>query len=127
MAEGADVILPVAGPVGLGAAAAISEEGKMMIGVDSDQYYASPDYRGIFLTTILKNSDRVSSDIIRSVVNSTFKGGTYVGTLANGSTGLAPYHDFDAAVPPALKAELEQLKNEIIAGTIATGWSDCQK
>ena len=43
MAEGADVILPVAGPVGLGAAAAISEEGKMMIGVDSDQYYAAAD------------------------------------------------------------------------------------
>ena len=127
MAEGADVILPVAGPVGLGAAAAISEQGNMMIGVDSDQFYASPDYRGIFLTTILKNSDRVASDIIRSVVNNTFKGGTYVGTLANGGMGLAPYHDFDAAVPPALKAEIERLKQEINAGTIATGWSDCQK
>ena len=127
MTEGADVILPVAGSVGLGAAAVVNERGRMMIGVDSDQYYSSPDYRGIFLTSILKNSDRVAYDIIKSVANNTFAGGTYVGTLANGGTGIAPFHDFDAEVPAALKAEIEQLKNEIIAGTVTTGWSDCLK
>jgi basic membrane protein A len=39
--EGADIVMPVAGPVGLGSAALASELGTdklMIIGVDSDQY-----------------------------------------------------------------------------------------
>jgi basic membrane protein A len=36
MDEGADIIMPVAGKVGLGTAAAVKERGKMLIGVDTD-------------------------------------------------------------------------------------------
>ena len=42
MDEGADIIMPVAGPVGLGAAAAAQERGAMIIGVDSDWYLPRP-------------------------------------------------------------------------------------
>jgi basic membrane protein A len=39
MHEGADIILPVAGPVGLGSAAACQGAGqRMIIGVDTDWY-----------------------------------------------------------------------------------------
>ena len=45
MDEGADIIMPVAGPVGLGAAAAIKERGNAyVIGVDSDWFLTSPEY-----------------------------------------------------------------------------------
>ena len=33
-------------------------------------------------------------------------GKNFIGTLANGGTGLAPFHDFDSKVPAALKAQL---------------------
>ena len=39
--------------------------------------------------------------------NGSFKGGNYVGTLANDGVGLAPFHDFDSKVPASLKAELD--------------------
>ena len=44
--EGADIILPVAGPVGLGTAAACAELGCLVVGVDADQYLTAPDLRG---------------------------------------------------------------------------------
>ena len=45
ISQGADIIMPVAGPVGLGAAAAAKADGNTwIIGVDSDWYEANPDY-----------------------------------------------------------------------------------
>lgn len=100
---------------------------QIMIGVDSDQYTATPDYKEIYLTSILKNSDKASYDVIKTVVDDTFKGGTYTGTLKNNGVGLAPYHDFQDRIPAALKNEVVQLKKDIIDGKVATGWADCQK
>ena len=127
MDEGADVIVPVAGPVGLGSAAACKERSTMMIGVDTDWYISAPDYKEVYLTSILKNMDVAVYDAIAAVVNGTFKGGTYVGTLKNNGVGIAPFHDFDGKVPASLKAEIEQLKADIIAGKVSTGWADCFK
>ena len=58
MDEGADIIMPVAGPVGLGTAAAVKERGNAyIIGVDSDWYLTAPDYADITLTSVMKNMD----------------------------------------------------------------------
>ena len=44
--QGADIIMPVAGPVGLGAAAAAQTAGDVyIIGVDSDSYESAPSSR----------------------------------------------------------------------------------
>lgn len=120
MDEGADIIMPVAGPVGLGTAAAIKERGNAwLIGVDSDWFLTSPDYAAITLTSVLKNMDKTTLEVVKQVNDGAFKGGTNVmGTLANGGVGLAPYHDLDAQVSAELKAEIEQLKADIIAGKI---------
>ena len=51
MQEGADIIFAVAGPVGIGAMAAVKDNGAgldpapMFIGVDVDQYISSPATR----------------------------------------------------------------------------------
>ena len=127
MVDGVDIVVPVAGSTGLGAAAAIKEHAKMMIGVDSDQYISSPDYKEIYLTSILKNTDKASYDVIKTVVNNTFKGGTYRGTLQNDGVGIAPYHDAEAQIPTGLKDEIEQLKKDIIDGKVVTGWANCLK
>jgi len=123
MDEGADVIMPVAGPVGLGTAAAIKERGNaMLIGVDVDWTVSAPEYTDITLTSVQKNMDVAVFDFIKAVKDGTFKGGTYVGTLANNGVAIAPFHNFDDKVPADIKAELDQIKADIIAGKIKTGW-----
>jgi glucose/mannose transport system substrate-binding protein len=121
MDEGADIIMPVAGPVGLGTVAAAKERGNTyIIGVDSDWYLTAPDFKDITLTSVLKNMDITTMDAIKAAQEGTFKGGVTVGTLANGGVGLAPFHDLEAMVPAELATELETVKADIIAGKISS-------
>lgn len=119
--EGADIVMPVAGPVGLGSAALANELGTdtlMIIGVDSDQYESDTANQSVYLTSVLKNMDVTTFNAIQSVVDGTFAGGVTVGTLDNGGVGLAPYHDFDSTVPQELKDQVEAIKAGIIDGSI---------
>jgi basic membrane protein A len=120
--EGADIVMPVAGPVGLGSAALASELGTdklMIIGVDSDQYESDTANQGVYLTSVLKNMDVTTFNAIKAVVDGTFEGGVTVGTLANEGVGLAPYHDFDGTVPADLKAQIDTIKAGIIDGSVS--------
>jgi len=120
MDEGADIIMPVAGPVGLGSAAAIKERGNAyLIGVDSDWVLTSPEYADITLTSVMKLMDSTTFQVIQSVIDGTFKGGNVVGTLENKGVDIAPFHNLDSMVPAELKAEIEQLKADIIAGKVS--------
>jgi basic membrane protein A len=119
--EGADIIVPVAGPVGLGAAAAVQENkdnGVMLIGVDTDQYVTAPEYGNVTLTSILKRIDNAVSGAIKSSYDNTFMGGVANNTLANEGVGLAPYHDFESAVPADLTSAIDALKAKIISGEV---------
>ncbi|MFZ3150447.1 MAG: BMP family ABC transporter substrate-binding protein [Anaerolineaceae bacterium] len=119
MDEGADIIMPVAGPVGLGAAAAIQERGNAyLIGVDSDWYLTAPEYASITLTSVMKQMDATTYAVIESVIDGSFTGGDVVGTLANNGVAIAPFHDLESMVSAELQGELDQLKADIIAGTI---------
>jgi len=116
---GADVILPAAGPVGSGAAAAALEAGNVaFIGVDQDWYVAAPEYADVTLTSVLKEIAPAVFDVLAPAVDGTFSTDPYVGTLANGGVVLAPFHDFDGAISEELKREIDQLKVDIIAGDI---------
>lgn len=120
--EGADIVMPVAGPVGLGSAALASELGTdnlKIIGVDADQYNLDTANAGVYLTSVLKNMDVTTLAAIKSVVDGSFEGGVTVGTMANGGVGLAPFHDFEDAVPSELKDALEALKAGIIDGSVS--------
>ena len=120
--EGADIVMPVAGPVGLGSAALASELGTdklMIIGVDSDQFESDTANSGVYLTSVLKNMDVTTFNAIQSVVDGTFEGGVTVGTLENGGVGLAPFHDMDASVPQELKDQIETIKAGIIDGSVS--------
>ena len=85
------MIFPVAGPVGMGALEAIwPQAGKVwFIGVDSDWSQTQPLYAKYILTSVLKNSDNTTFNIIKSLQDETFIGGTYVGTIANRGVGIA--------------------------------------
>jgi basic membrane protein A len=118
--QGADVIFPVAGGVGLGtAAAAEATNGKVnLIWVDFDGCENAAQYCKLFLSTVLKNIPAIVTKTVEDAAAGNFKSGAYVGNLQNDGTGLAPYHDMDSKVPAALKSELEQIKADIISGKI---------
>jgi basic membrane protein A len=118
MDEGADIIMPVAGPVGLGSAAACQERGTWLIGVDTDWYISAPEFQSTYLTSILKNMDVAVFDAAKAVANGTFSGGIYLGTLQNDGVGIAPFHEYDGDVSAALKNELQRIKADLIAGTL---------
>jgi len=119
MQEGGDVILPVAGPVGLGSAAVCKETGAcLIIGVDQDWYLSAPEYKEVVLSSVLKKINVAVYNTIKDVIDGKFTGGVVTYTIADGGVDLAPYHDFDSQVPAALKAEIEQAKKDLIAGTL---------
>ena len=113
--EGADIIMPVAGPVGLGSAAYCKETGACkIVGVDTDWTVSAAEYTDVVLTSVMKNMNVAVYDAIKSAVEGTFKGGVYVGTLANGGVGLAPV----AGATAELKAELEAIQKALIDGSL---------
>ena len=119
ISQGADIIMPVAGPVGLGAAAAAKADGNTwIIGVDSDWYVANPDYSSIVLTSVMKEIGASVEQSIKDSVDGKFSSDPYVGTLANGGVSLAPFHDFDAKVSDELKADLAKLTEDIKTGKL---------
>ena len=122
--EKADIVMPVAGPVGQGSAALAKELGAdklKIIGVDVDQYVTDPGNKAVFLTSVLKRMDSTVVEAIKQGKDGTFKGGVIVGSLKSGGVGLAPYHDLDAAVAADLKAEIEKLGAGIKDGSIKVG------
>jgi basic membrane protein A len=121
LSQGADIILPVAGPVGLGAAAAVKAAGagKHMVWVDTDGCESAQQYCSLFLTSIEKHMDVAVKTAIKSTIDNQFKGGTYVGTLQNDGVGIAPFHDFDSQVPQKIKDDLNTIKQGIISGSIS--------
>ncbi len=120
--QGADVIFPVAGAdIGLAAAQAVKEHGDAyFIGVDMDFALVIPDLADITLTSVLKHMDVSVLRAMEAIENGSFQGGIHIGTLENGGVGLAPFHQLNSLVPDSLKAELEQVKADIIAGRIET-------
>jgi basic membrane protein A len=118
--QGADVILPVAGQVGEGAASAALERGGVsVIWVDSDGYDTlTPEFRPVILTSVLKNTQDAMVQIVGEVQDDTFSNEPYVGTLENGGVEIAPYHDLAPLVTAGLDGEIEGLRQAIIAGEI---------
>jgi basic membrane protein A len=118
MDEGADIIMPVAGPVGLGTAAACQERGTMLIGVDTDWYVSAPEFKEIYLTSVLKNMDVAVLDAIEMVVEDRFEGGAWVGVLPNNGVGIAPFHEFEDDVPADLKDEIQKVRADLVTGEV---------
>ncbi len=123
--EGADIIFPVAGGVGLGAMKAVQDAdnaaGTQKVNamwVDTDGCVSAAQYCKYFITSVEKGIQTAVKTSVLAAAHGTFKGGTYIGTLANGGVTLAPYHDFASKIPSSLQTEINTLKQEIISGKI---------
>ncbi|HEX6468133.1 MAG TPA: BMP family ABC transporter substrate-binding protein [Streptosporangiaceae bacterium] len=118
--QGADIVFPVAGGTGLGAAAAAQQSGGKanVIWVDADGCVSAAQYCNVFLTSVLKGMEGAVQQTVTSAAKGQFPTGGYLGTLQNGGTGLAPFHQFAGKVPQDLQTELKQVQQDIESGQI---------
>jgi basic membrane protein A len=117
--QGVDVIMPVAGGAGLGVAnVAQSNPDLAVIWVDTDGYVSQPSVKSVFLTSVVKEIGAAVETTVKDTKDSSFSNTPYVGTLANGGVGIAPYHDFDSKIDSSLKEKVNQISDDIKSGKI---------
>ena len=120
ISQGADVVFAAAGQTGIGTFNACQESKKaLFIGVDTDQYLTLTNPGDTILTSAVKRIDVAVFDVIKKALDGAFPGGknlTY--GLVEDGVGLAPYHDFDAKVPQAIKDAVTKAISDIKAGTV---------
>jgi basic membrane protein A and related proteins len=118
--EGADVILPVGGPIGGGTFAAIEESGAEAVGlgVDVDWTESAPDFTPWLLTSIIKRIDNSVFQAVERGLNGDTPEPTFLSNLENEGVGIAPFHDYDAEISDEVKAAIEEMQAAIIAGDL---------
>jgi basic membrane protein A and related proteins len=113
--QGVNVIYHASGSTGLGVFEAARTMNRFVIGVDADQYREAP---GHVLTSMVKRVDNAVYDVILRVKENRFVGGIYNFGLAEDGVGyIYDEHNRDL-IPDAVRARLEALKAEIVAGRI---------
>nr|WP_306238543.1 BMP family ABC transporter substrate-binding protein [Ornithinimicrobium sp. HY1745] len=117
ISQGADIIMPVAGPVGLGTASVAEGTDTKLIWVDSDGFLTT-EYGDLILTSVLKDMGPAVEATIKEGVDGAFTNEPYVGTLENEGVSLAPFHDFDAEVPQELKDKIAEYQEQIVSGEL---------
>jgi len=118
-AQGADVIMPVAGGTGLGTMQDAAAGKFAGIWVDTDGC-TSTQYCAGLLTSVQKNiADAVRDAVIRGAKGQSLAvaDGT-IGTLANNGVAIAPFHDFDSKIDAGLKTEVAKVEADIKSGAI---------
>ncbi|MEP7002302.1 MAG: BMP family ABC transporter substrate-binding protein [bacterium] len=113
--QGVNIIFHASGSTGLGVFEAARQTNKLAIGVDADQYNEAP---GFVLTSMVKGVDNAVFDAIRRVKETRFKGGIYQYGLAEGGVGYVYDKNNEKMIPAAVRARVEALKQQIIAGRI---------
>lgn len=113
--RGADVIYAAAGGTGIGVYQAAKDEGKLAIGVDSNQNHIHP---GTMLTSMVKGVDVAVYGSFKAGVDNTWKPGVTVLGLAEGGVGWALDENNASLVNDNMKARIESIRQQIIAGSI---------
>ena len=118
--EGADVILPVGGPIGGGTFAAIESSGAEAtgLGVDVDWAESAPEVTPFLLTSIIKRIDNSVFQAVERAVNGDEPQAAFLSNLENEGVGLAPFHDYEDEISDEVKAHIEEMIDMIIAGDL---------
>ncbi len=113
--QGADIIFHASGSTGLGVFEAARELKKLAIGVDSDQYDEAP---GFILTSMVKHVEVAVFNCIRQMQEGHWTGGIQVFGLKEDGVGWVYDDRNQPLVPDAVKARVDSLRDEIVAGRI---------
>lgn len=118
--QGVDVILPLAGGTSLGSvAAAKASGGKLnLIWADFDGCTVVPNSCAYFISSVYKNLPDSVAKVVEDAAGGRYSAKSYVGTLANGGVGIAPYHQWSGRVPAKLKAGVQRVKADVVSGKI---------
>lgn len=122
--EGADIVMPVAGQAALGTIDAVVEANTgggdevRFVWVDADGYETLEKGKEYQLTSVLKQMSTSVQDVVESAARGEFSNEPYIGTLENDGVGIAPFHDQEEAVGEELAAEVEQLEQDVVDGTV---------
>ena len=118
--QGVDVIMPVAGTLFQASAAVARERGAdvAIIGVNGDAYESTPEFSALYLTSVLKDLTTAAEEVTLDAAAGDFSSTPYIGTLENGGVDIAPTHDWESRIHPALLDEVEQLRADIVSGAV---------
>lgn len=114
--QGADIIFHASGSTGLGVFEAAREKRKYAIGVDSDQYDEAP---GVVLTSMVKHVENSVFDTISELKEGRWQGGVHWFGLKEKGVGWVYDDRNKSLIPDAVKARVDSLEAEIVAGRIA--------
>lgn len=118
--QGADVVFGAGGNTGNGALQEVAkrttkDKPLYCIGVDTDQWLTLTEAHPCLVSSAQKLIGDGIISIVKEIAGGTAKGGLFIGKVA-----LAPFHDFDSAVPDAVKKELTDLAGKLTAGTLTS-------
>ncbi|WP_424419849.1 BMP family lipoprotein [Microbacterium sp.] len=118
--QGVDVLFPVGGPIYQSGLQAIKDSGKdiALIGADADLFVTDPTTDDYVLTSVMKEMDTSTYEAVMAASKGKFSGEPYIGTLENKGVGIAPLHNFESKVDPALVKKVDEIKQGIIDGKI---------
>jgi basic membrane protein A and related proteins len=119
---GADHLLHVADTSGHGVIEAAKEKRISAFGAVSDQNKLAPD---TVLTSFIIDVEKAFDNAVKMVQEQSFKGQIYKpglefykGGPGDGIVYIASFHDLEEKVPDNVKQRLDQLKKQILEGTI---------
>lgn len=122
-AQGVDIVFPIAGGTGIGALQAARDEGKLAVGVDSDQAEifapTDPAQAAVIFTSVEKKVGESLYTALAQTIEGTAPYGTnLILGLADGAVGIAKNSFYESIVPEDIRAEIEAEEAKIIAGEI---------
>ena len=122
-AQGVDVVFPIAGSTGIGALQAARDEGKLAVGVDSDQAMifapTDPAQAEVIFTSVEKKVGESLYTALQQTLDGTAPYGTnLILGLADGAVGIAKNEYYDKLVPADVQAEVDAEEAKINSGEL---------
>ena len=122
-AQGVDIVFPIAGGTGIGALQAARDEGKLAVGVDSDQAEifapTDPAQADVIFTSVEKKvGDSLYTALQQTIEGTAPYGSTLLLGLADGAVGISKNSYYEKLVPAEIRAEVDEQEAKIIAGEI---------
>lgn len=122
--SGVDVMFSVAGAAGLGIFQAAIDQGKLAVGVDSDQYitYSNSEYpelAEVIMTSMVKNIGSSLIAIFDKINDGSIQWGTLdIQGIAEGGVALADNENYQAIVSEEIRSQITELEGNVTSGAI---------
>ena len=115
MDQGADVIYAAAGGTGIGVLQAVTDAGKLAVGVDSNQNYMHP---GNMLTSMVKRVDVAVYKAFDDAKKGQWTAGVQAMGIEDGGIGWALDEYNEKLITPEMKAAVEEAQRKIVSGEL---------